>query len=210
MVTLSKPTSTTRDSEAMRRKILEAVGRKIVRDGLGSVGVNSLAREAGCDKVLIYRYFDDLDGVYAAFAERTDFWWSVDELTREIDPTRMNAEGALQTILRRHARAIRTRPVTLAVLASELSERTALVLALEAVRERRSLELMEWIGRRYELPASLDIAAIAMLLGVAVNYLAVRGRDVQVMSGVKIKTDDDWERLFAALDQLIAGALRSV
>ena len=64
--------SSARDSDAMRARILEAVGRMIVRDGLAAIGVNALAREAGCDKVLIYRYFGDLEGVYAALrrAER--------------------------------------------------------------------------------------------------------------------------------------------
>ena len=98
--------------------------------------------------------------------------------------------------------------MTLAVLAAELSERTPLVVALEATRERRSIELMAWIGARYALPAGVDLAAIAMLLGVAVNYLAVRARSIRVMSGVKIKSDADWERLFAAIDQLINGVMR--
>ena len=29
------------------------------------------------------------------------------------------------------------------------------------------------------------------------------------MSGVKIETDDDWERVFAAMDALIDGVLRA-
>ena len=57
-----------RDSQATRRRILDALGRMIVEGGLAKVGVNALARDAGCDKVLIYRYFGDLDGVYQAFA----------------------------------------------------------------------------------------------------------------------------------------------
>ena len=67
----------------MRARILEALGALILSDGLEGVGVNALARAAGCDKVLIYRYFGDLDGVYAAFAVSRDFWWSVEELTRD-------------------------------------------------------------------------------------------------------------------------------
>jgi hypothetical protein len=47
-----------------------------------------------------------------------------------------------------------------------------------------------------------------MLLGVAVNYLAVRARTIRVMSGVGIRTDGDWERIFAAIDALIDGVLR--
>ncbi len=209
MVThLAKP-GLARDSGAMRVRILEAVGRMIVRDGLAAIGVNALAREAGCDKVLIYRYFSDLEGVYAAYAAQSDFWWSVDDLTRGIDPSRTPAAEAMKTILRRHAQALRARPVTLAVLAAELTNRTRLVVALEAVRERRALELSAWIAERYRLPATADVEAVAMLLGVAVNYLAVRARTLRVMGGVKIKTDGDWKRIFAAIDTLIDGILRA-
>jgi AcrR family transcriptional regulator len=192
----------------MRARILEAVGRMIVRDGLAAIGVNGLAREAGCDKVLIYRYFGDLEGVYSAYAAKSDFWWDVDELTRGIDPSRTPAAEAMTTILRRHAQALRARPVTLAVLAAELVDRTRLVVALEAVRERRALELSAWIGQHYRLPPSADFEAVGMLLGVAINYLAVRARTIRVMGGVKIKTDGDWERIFAAIDSLIDGVLR--
>jgi AcrR family transcriptional regulator len=191
----------------MRARILEAVGSIIVRDGVSAIGVNALAREADCDKVLIYRYFGGLDGVYAAFAAGSDFWWNVEELTAGIDPSALPVAGAIKTILRRHARALRARPVTLAVLAAELAARTPLVIALETVRERRALELSNWIGEHYRLPASVDAEAIGMLLGVAINYLSVRARTVQVMSGVRIKTMRDWERIFAAIDVLIDGAL---
>ena len=76
----------------MRARILAAVGALIMRDGLAGVGINALAREAGCDKVLIYRYFGDLDGVYAAYAAKGDFWWTVEDLTDGTRPL-ANATG---------------------------------------------------------------------------------------------------------------------
>src|SRR5580692_1594253 len=100
-----------RDSHLMRERILDAVGRLIVRDGLAAVGINAIAREAGCDKVLLYRYFDDIEGVYAAFAARSEFWWTLKDLTAGIDPARVSLADALKSILRRHAAAIRSRPM---------------------------------------------------------------------------------------------------
>ena len=185
MVTTKPVPARSRNPAAVRARVLAALSAMIVRDGLSSVGVNALAREAGCDKVLIYRYFGDLEGVYQEFAEGYDFWWTVDELVHDIDPSHMPRTRALQILMRRHAEAIRNRPTTLAILASELTERSSLVLTLEGVRERRTLELLVWIGQRFELPATVDLPAISMLLGVAVNYLAVRARDVKVMSGVR-------------------------
>ena len=148
----------------------------IVRDGLAAVGVNALAREAGCDKVLIYRYFGDLDGVYATYAAQSDFWWNVDDLTRGIDPSRTPAAEAMKTI----AAPPRRGAARAAGDAGGAGGRTrriarALVVALEAVRERRALELSAWIGEHYRLPPSLDFEAVAMLLGVA-DQLSRRAR----------------------------------
>jgi AcrR family transcriptional regulator len=202
---VTKALTPSRDSDAMRERILDAIGRMIVRDGLASVGINALAREAGCDKVLIYRYFDDLEGAYRAFADRSDFWWTLEDLTDGIDPAKHSATDAIKLLLRRSADAIRARPMTLAVLAAEPVERTPLVVALESVRERRALELGRWMGERFTLPRRVDVAAVTLLLGVALNYLAVRARKIRVMSGVAIKTDKDWERLFAAVDTIVDG-----
>lgn len=193
----------------MRERILAALGRLIVRDGLANAGVNALAREARCDKVLIYRYFGNLDGVYEAFAARSDFWWELGELVAGIDPARLSLGETLKLILRRHAHAVRARRITLAVLAAELSERTALVVTLEDVRERRSLALLRWISENYPAPTRVDIAAVGVLLGVAINYLAVRAREIRVMNGVAIKTDKDWERILSAIDNLIDGLIRN-
>ncbi len=145
----------------MRARILAAVGALIMRDGLAGVGINALARAAGCDKVLIYRYFGDLDGVYAAYAAKSDFWWTVEDLTEGLDPSRTSLAAALKTMLRRHAEALRARPITLAVLAAELTNRTALVVALETLRERRALQASAWIGERYRLPPGLDFEAVS-------------------------------------------------
>ena len=205
---VTKQNKPARDSDAMRARILDALGSLVLSEGLEGVGVNALARAAGCDKVLIYRYFGDLDGVYAAFAVSRDFWWSVEELTQGLDAKGLTLAEALKILLRRHAGSLRSRAVTLAVLASELTHRTPLVIALETVRERRSLELSAWIAARFSPPAGIDLDAIAMLIGVAINYLAVRAKKIRVMSGVAIQSDADWERILAAVDDIVDAVVR--
>ncbi len=208
MVTHDKAVSARRDPEETKARILDALARLILRDGLAAVGVNALARETGADKVLIYRYFGDLDGAYRAFAERGDFWYRAEDLLAGVDPARMTLADAVKLSLRRHAAEIRKRPVTLAVLAAEPANRTALVIALEDIREKRALEIAEWLAAQYRIPRGLDIEAIAALLAAALNYLAARSRKIRVFSGVKIKSDADWERLLKAVDRLVDGVFK--
>ncbi|MEQ8267613.1 MAG: TetR/AcrR family transcriptional regulator [Parvibaculum sp.] len=204
MVTKAKETPAPRQRDRARteKDILDAVARLILREGLSGVGINALAREAGVDKVLVYRYFGDLDGVYRAYAEHGDFWWSVDDLLGNAE----DLAGALKDGLRRHAAEMRKRPVTLAVIAAEPANRTPLVIALEEVRERRTLELMKIVFKRYGAPEGVDVMAVIALIGAAIDYLAARARKIRVYSGVEIKTDKDWERIFATVDAMIDGA----
>lgn len=207
MVTKKKLTAPrTRDREKTGKAILDAVGRLILREGLSGVGINALAREAGADKVLIYRYFGDLDGVYRAYAEHGDFWWSVEDMLEGIEEIGSLAE-ALKTGMRRHAEEMRKRPITLAVIAAEPENRTPLVVALEEVRERRSLELMKAIGAHYPVPERADLAVLTGLLAAAIDYLAARARKIRVYGGVGIRSEEDWNRIFVTVDAMIDGAL---
>ena len=69
-----------RDREATEARILNAVGEVLARDGFGAIGVNAIAKQAGVDKVLIYRYFGGLPELLAEWGRSGRFWPRVDEL----------------------------------------------------------------------------------------------------------------------------------
>ena len=169
-----KPIASRRDPEETKTRILDALARIILARGLSAVGINALAREAGCDKVLIYRYFGDLDRLYAAFATSREFWWTVEEMVEGLGPKTAPAE-AMKLLLRRYTEALRVRPVTLAVLAEEAANRTPLVIALETIREERGLALNAWIGKNLKLPRGIDFPAISLVFSTA-TFSAMRAR----------------------------------
>ena len=74
------------------------------------VGVNAIAREAGVDKVLIYRYFGGLPELLRQWGASGRFWPSVDELLGDDAERDARAAGgrALRAVLRPlHRRAAR-------------------------------------------------------------------------------------------------------
>ncbi|MFO7645107.1 MAG: TetR/AcrR family transcriptional regulator, partial [Desulfosarcina sp.] len=68
-----------RDREATRELLVDAVGKLLAEKGFTHLGVNAVARQAGVDKVLIYRYFGGLPGLIKAFGQEGDFWPSIEE-----------------------------------------------------------------------------------------------------------------------------------
>ena len=56
------------------KRLIEAVSKVIEEEGFTKIGINRIARQAQCDKVLIYRYFGGLDGLLVAWAKQYDFY----------------------------------------------------------------------------------------------------------------------------------------
>src|SRR6185295_11786660 len=59
----------TRDRAASERALVAAAVEVLADAGFRSFGVNAVARAAGLDKQLIYRYFGGLEGLVAAVGE---------------------------------------------------------------------------------------------------------------------------------------------
>lgn len=187
-----------RNRKETEDKLLNAAGRVLARDGFLKLGVNAVAREAGVDKVLIYRYFDGLDGLIKAYARQGDFWPSFDELMGEpIEQFRKRQlADQMKTIITNLANGIRKRPLTMEILAWEMVERNELTAYLEDVREQGGLKLTAVLNMDNEESAvSIDIAALIAIAVASINYLAARSRKIKIFNGIEIREDKGWERL---------------
>ena len=202
--TPSEPEET--DGRRLRRrrteeKLVAAVGALLAKGGIAALGVNAIAEHAGVEKVLLYRYFGGLDGLMEAYAARSDFWPTLDELIGSNGEVLADADRprAGARVLANYARALRRRPVTLDLLAFECGNRNALTIALENVRERRSDELGAALAAA-GWPMEGPIAAVGSLFAAAINYLTVRGRELRIYGGLGVHTDADWEQLAAVVE----------
>lgn len=181
-------------------RILNAVETILLNDGFPAIGINSIARQAGCDKVLIYRYFDGLDGLLQAFAEITELWWQVDEIIPEsiLQTEQPTLSEILQTLLKRHAEALQAKPLTLEIMAWEMSEQNNLTVALARTRAERGMQLVKKLRAFYHNP-NIDIGGILGVFGAAINYLVIRTR----RSPPQHMTEE-WWRLQHTISKMLA------
>jgi AcrR family transcriptional regulator len=192
-----------RDRAATEARLLAAVGTVLARDGFGAVGVNAVAREAGVDKVLIYRYFGGLAELLAAWGRSSQFWPRVDELLGE------DAEVFLALpVAERYARffehfidGLRERPLTLEILAAEVAERNELTAILETEREAWGEQASRILGGG-EFERRPELQGITLLLVAGVQYLLVRSRRIRIFGGIDIRSDAGWRELKLALRAL--------
>lgn len=208
LVGMAKNEIKIRDKAITSRRLIAAVGSLLAREGFKGIGVNAVAREAGVDKKLIYRYFGGLPGLIEAFGKEGDFWPSVLELAGgDLQAFgRMSLEDRLSASSRHFIAALRRRPLTLAIMAWEVVEANELTRELEAVREERAMDFFRMFFAS-ELPG-VDVQAGMMVVGAALNYLLIRSDHIDIYGGLGLATDEDWERIAAAIDMLIRGIIR--
>lgn len=197
-----------RDRQITCRRLVAAVGSLLARDGFTGIGVNAVAREAGVDKKLIYRYFGGLPGLIEAFGQEGDFWPSALELAggdlKQFSS--LPSDQRLSVFSRQFIRALRRRPLTLKIMAWEMVEANELTRELEAVREERILEFFKLFFSQEEDPEKLQTAV--MLTGAAVSYLLIRSGHIEVYGGLGLVSDKDWERIESGIDAMIQGLLK--
>jgi len=191
----------TRSRLQTEQRILDAVGTILLEQGYPAVGINAIARQAGCDKVLIYRYFGGFDELLLAFAETTTLWWEVDEIISETaaECTQIALPDYLQTLLSRYVKALEARPMALEIMAWEMSAQNNLTNTLARIRGERGMELVKRIRAFYQQP-NIDIGGILGVFGAAINYLIIRTRK----QSQQYKTEEWWR-----LQQTIAKLLQA-
>ncbi len=197
-----------RNKEITKERLVKAVGKVMAEMGFQRLGVNHVAREAGVDKKLIYRYFHGLEGLVGAYAQTLDFWPSAEELLdHEAEPiSQMPPHELMALFFRRYLRAILQRPHTLEILAWEAIERNSLTRELEEVRVRTALEFFDLMEQ--EPPEEVDLTALVLFMAGAVNFLAVRSRNHKTLGGVDLQSEAGWARIEQTIDQLLAGVLK--
>ena len=185
-----------RDKEETKMRIVAAVGRQLAQAGFRDLGVNSIAKEAGVDKVLIYRYFGGLPELLTAYAHEGDYWPTSAELIG--DPATVKAESFadwLVYILAQVQMAIRKRPITLEILRWEIVDHNELTNQFAEIRTRVSNECVTFINQQYPFPPELDVAALSTLILSGIVYIILRTDKNPNYLGMDFSTEDGWNRI---------------
>jgi Transcriptional regulator len=197
MVESSSPSRNRASTEA---RILTAAEQVLVERGFGQLNVQTAAEGAGCDRKLVYRYFDGLDGLIARLAAEADQRLRA-RLDRVSTPEDISSRDFTRIAVQTWLHAIRNEPLTLALMAWGWVEDSPQIRALEADRAR---VLQDWMrARRPRLRAAptADTVALTVVLTAAVQGLALADRARGGFSGLELN-ETGWARIEAALDRL--------
>lgn len=176
------------------KNLLDAVSHIIENDGFSKIGVNRVANQAGCDKVLIYRYFGGLDGLLAEWAKRHDYYsFAYSEFIETIKGAEdKDIRQIVKDVLMRQLRYLKDNVLMQELLLWELSGHSSFKSILEA-RERSGYKLQEELSRYLDHGNDTDMC-IAMIVS-AINFIVLFTRQYPRLNGIDFSKHEAWDRL---------------
>lgn len=126
-------------------KFQNAVLDLVADTGCGAIGVNAVAQRAGADKVLIYRYFGDLDGLLENVATKQIWLPSADELLHSLHTHAHNAVDCIKKLFTTIVHHIKSSPAAYQLMRWRKAAQNPLT----------SQFTNEWHQLWHELPARL-------------------------------------------------------
>jgi len=110
-------------------KFLNSVLELVAKDGCSALGINAVAHQAGADKVLIYRYFGNLNGLLQRVADSRQWLPTVEALCSELTLTdNSSATGAIHQLSNLLTHRIRADKATHQILRWRKAESNPLTL----------------------------------------------------------------------------------
>jgi AcrR family transcriptional regulator len=194
-----------RDREETKAKILQAVGQVLATSGFQGLGVNAIARVAGVDKVLIYRYFQDIPTLLKVFAESGEYVGSLDRLLAQLPVDQLTDwRTALVMLVMSYAKLLNHNPLSQEILCWELTEKNELTLSLAETRETLIQEGLAWLRQKYPEALDQDLEAISAILLSSVTYLVLRSRTRQTFLDIDFSTPEGAAQIQATMQQFLA------
>lgn len=188
----------TKNSQATEMSLIKAVNDIIEESGFEGLGINAVATKAGVAKVLIYRYFDSLDGLIAAYIQQNDYWINFNEQL----PDKAHISEFIKKTFKRQIVELRKSYTMKRLYRWELSTDNKIVRELRDKREKKSVWLVEAISKLTQHPQR-ETAAVATVISAAISYLALLEENCPIYNGLKIQTETGWEQLEDGINLLV-------
>lgn len=178
--------------------LITAVNDIIEESGFEGLGINAVAAKAKVSKMLIYRYFNSLDGLIAAYIQQNDYWINFDE---EL-PDQAHLATFIKQIFKRQIMWLRENYTLKRLYRWELTTDNKFVKELRNKREEKGIWLVEAVSKLSKHPKK-EIAAMASIITAAISYLALLEENCPVYNGLKIQQESGWEELEEGINLLV-------
>ncbi|MCC8035327.1 MAG: TetR/AcrR family transcriptional regulator [Rikenellaceae bacterium] len=187
-----------RDRGQSEEKLIDAVGKLIAENGFENLGINQVAKKAGCSKNLIYRYFESLDGLIYAYMKRYDFWVNAQDEKPDIT----NIKDYLKGFYRREIAEFRGNIAMKRLRRWELFTDKDFVVEIRSRREINGVRFSNLVAEFVKIDKA-QLLAVSALIDAGIAYLAIFEDNCRMYNDIDIQSDAGWEQIATGIDFLI-------
>lgn len=195
-----------KNKEQAKLELIQAVGEIIRTKGYTGLKVNQIAKKAGLDKVLIYRYFLNVNSLIEAYVIQKDFWMLSSEALRNkaVVKKGMNLEKTIATILEDQFHFFQGEEEMQQLILWELSGESPLMNSISNVREDIGEKFFRTTDE-YFRDTEVNFRALIAILTAGIYYIILHSR-VSTYCGLDINIEKDREEILRTLKQVLKRA----
>jgi AcrR family transcriptional regulator len=194
-----------RDRGATSARILKAATELLAEDGFQNFGVNAVARRAGCDKQLIYRYYGGMDGLVDAIGGELAHWIEQKMPVGGNSGFMLTYGDLVEHMMMVFMQALRDDPLTRKIIAWEVSDNSPQVRRLSEARAKAISLWTEKVRGAMPPPKGIDHFALNAMLLASVQHVVLAGATAGRVAGLELVSVKDWDRVAQAVKKLVRG-----
>lgn len=187
-----------KNRQTTESNLINAVSELVEESGFEGLGINAIAAKAGVSKMLIYRYFNSLDGLIAAYIRQHDYWINFDAQI----PDEKHIGKFIKAIFKEQIATLRYNYTLKRLHRWELTAKNSFVKELRDKREAKGLWLIDIVSKLSKHPQK-ETATMATILSAAISYLALLEENCTTYNGLKLQEESGWTQLEEGINILI-------
>jgi len=200
-----------KDKELSKKRLLDAVGEIIRKEGFRSLNVSKVAKMAELDRKLIYRYFRNLDGLIEAYIVQHDYWVSFAEHFKELLASDEEPDTAvlITKILQDQFRYFLKEENMQYLVLMELTQNIEILQSIHHVREWIGQQIFERTDPHFD-GGPVNFRAISALLVGGIYYIILHARfNGSQFADVDVASEKGRADLLRAIAQVVAWAFNA-
>jgi AcrR family transcriptional regulator len=197
-----------KNKELTKRKLIAAVGEILKSDGYKSLGVNRVAKQAGVNKKLIYRYFGNLNYLIESYVVENDYWMAFSNKLNDIlSQTEFSDTKELITgLLQKQFSYFLTEREMQRLILWEISANSDLMRSIHNARESQGQKILQLTDASFE-GTNVNFRAIAALLVGGIYYTILHtNSNGGMFCDIDIKSETGQKGILKAIEQIVGWA----
>lgn len=197
-----------RDKDRTKNKMIQAVGKVLLKKGYTGLNASTIAKEAEVDKRLVWTYFGGLDPLVEEYISRRDFWkfTATDSINDLLGTNNGIKKEQVSDLLKSQFETLLYDNVLQRIIHWELSESKSFLRNISNQREAIGEELFKHIAHQFNNETKQIRAITALLIG-GIYYLALHGKvNGSLFCGLDINKEEDKLLINKTIEEIIAFA----